>query len=143
MNLLTASGGKALLDFLRNLTPQIVLLTTAILLFTAAGEPKTNMPLALYGLAVCLVVIWLLAFIASFESFMQHAISDSDFMKAERKRIRLVEKNAAKRAWKLFCSLASHSKITFLEFFIAVVVTYSAILTVVLSAIKASLLSRG
>jgi len=74
---------------------------------------------------------------------MEHAFSDADFMKAEKKRLRLVEKSAAKRMWLLLCSLASHSKMTFFEFIIAVLITYSAIITVLIGALKASLLSRG
>lgn len=143
MKLLTPKGGKALLDFLRNLTPQILILSSAIALFIGAGKPTADFPGVMYVLSVCLLGVWLAALMANVEAFLDEAFSDSDFMKAEKRRLKFAEKSQLRRIWLLFCSTARHSKITFVEAVAVMVVTYVAIITVLIGAVAGALKFSG
>lgn len=135
MKLLVPDGRKALLEFLRNLTPQILLLSSAIVLVVGAGKPEAMSPMMSYALAGGLFIVWLLAFFANFENFLDSSFSDSKFVSAERRRVILTEKSPLKRIGKLLYSIAKHSKITFVELLLAMVIIYVSMFTVLISAI--------
>jgi len=90
-------------------------------------------------LAIGLVVVWFLALTANFEAFLNAALSDNAFLGAEKKRLILTERNFAKRIFLMLATTWKHSKITFVEIVLALVVVYGAMCCVMIGAWGAAL----
>lgn len=138
MQLFGPAGRRALLEFLRNLTPQILLFSSAIILFISSQRADAKSPLVLQVLGVGLIFIWFVAFLSNFENFLESAFSDSRFIGAEKKRILLTEKGALKLICALLGSIATHSKVTFVELVLALIVIYGSALAVLIGVITAT-----
>lgn len=130
MHLLTTNGRKALLEFLRNLTPQVLLLSCALYFYVQWSAKHGYWSLALFlgltGLAI-------MAAFANMDSFLGSAFSQSDWVVQQRDE--LAEKGLARRIWRLVTLIAKHKPVTFVELLVALVVIYGASATLLVTAI--------
>lgn len=130
MHLLTANGRKALLEFLRNLTPQVLLLSCALYFYVQWSAKQDYWSFALFlgltGLAI-------MAAFANMDSFLSSAFSQSDWVAQQRGE--LAEKGLIRRIWRLMTLIAKHKPVTFIELLVALIVIYGASATLLVTAV--------
>lgn len=130
MHLLTTNGRKALLEFLRNLTPQVLLLSCALYFYVQWSAKQGYWSFALFlgltGLAI-------MAAFANMDSFLSSAFSQSDWVAQQRDEI--VEKGLLRRIWRLMRLVAKHKPVIFIELLVALIVIYGASATLLVTAL--------
>lgn len=129
MHLLTTNGRKALLEFLRNLTPQVLLISCALYFYVQWSAQNGYWSLILFlGLAGLAIM----AAFANMDSFLDSAFSQSDWVAEQRDK--LTEKGLMRRIFRLVVLIAKHKPVTLLELTVALVVIYGASTTLVVTA---------
>lgn len=129
----TEQSQRALLEFLRNLTPQILFLTLAIVFFTDLDV--THFEWTLDGLhnaapsALCLVVFFV-AMVASMNAFLQQFIVSSPEMDEAAVQIRQRGLGAWRTTWLLLKAAFKHNKTALFEAVLALTVCLGAFVAV-------------
>ena len=130
MHLLTNNGRKALLEFLRNLTPQVLLLSCALYFYVQWSAKQGYWSFALF---LGLTELAIMAAFANMDSFLSSAFSQSDWVAQQRDE--LAEKGLIRRIWRLMTLIAKHKPVTFIELLVALIVIYGASATLLVTAI--------
>ena len=141
MYLLSKEGRKHLLEFLRNLTPQVLLLSTFfILLIQGASGDRPVLNYLMAALVACLLAM---AISANVENLLDNAISSSKPIAAERDRLKDSETSRRLRVWNLVKYIWSHHKSAFIELILAIAVLYFGLFAVFISALAAARRALG
>ena len=130
MHLLSINGRKALLEFLRNLTPQVLLLSCALYFYVQWAAQQGTWSLILF-LGLSLLAI--MAAFANIEAFLDSAFSQADWVSEQ--RAKLTAKGLIRRIFQIVVLIAKHKPVTLLELTVALVVIYGASTTLVVTAI--------
>ncbi|RMH94395.1 hypothetical protein EBB59_01475 [Lysobacter pythonis] len=129
-------GRDAFLEFLRNLTPQALLFSAAIVVLSQIKPPVLAMANAGRALLVLgLLSIALLAAHANVGKFLDNAFSGSSRARKTTRRIKRMEPAFRRRFLLLLIAGWRYRRISFLEFFVAVAVVYSCLVAVLLMAV--------
>lgn len=133
MYLLSENGRRHLLEFLRNLTPQVLLLSTAILLFVLwkRGQPGVWY----FTLFVGTTLLFLLAARANIENFLDNGFSSAADIAAERDRLKGEEVDGAKRIGAILLYIWRERRKTLLEMALVLAVVYGAIISILMTAV--------
>lgn len=137
-------GRKALLEFLRNLTPQILFMSLAFIL--GAKLDLSHFEFSLKGLqqaapfVMCVLVV-LGAMMANVTLFIDSAINSNESLDSEAERIKAMKLKALPRTLQLILAAWKFKKLAFLEVVLALVIAEAAILAVFLLAIQGALTS--
>lgn len=141
MYLLSKDGSRHLLEFLRNLTPQVLLLSSALVIFVIwRKSPGNYLYLALFlGVAVMCTV----AAIANSGNFMDNAFSHSAAIAAERDRLKQESVQGLARLRGIVSYIWRERRGTFFELAIAVLFVYGALIVVLVASVTAALRTLG
>ena len=140
MHLLSKNGRTALLTFLRNLTPQALLLSVGLVLYIRWTSTHA---IAEIVLAACTLTVVLMAIIANLDEFLDSAFSQSEAIAGQLGAVKKDEPSVAKRIWKVLKFIAREKPITLIEVLIAFFVIYIAMIAVLYTAIHAAARSVG
>lgn len=133
MYLLSENGRRHLLEFLRNLTPQVLLLSTAILLFVLW---KRSQPGVWYfTLFVGTTLLFLLAARANIENFLDNGFSSAADIAAERDRLKGEEVHGVKRIGAILRYIWRERRKTLLEIALVLAVVYGAMISILMTAV--------
>ncbi|MGY3265566.1 hypothetical protein [Lysobacter sp. HA35] len=136
MYLLSNDGRRHLLEFLRNLTPQALLLSTAIVLFSLwRKHPDQYVYLVL---VVTTSFLCLVASIANADNFLDNAFSEGAAIVLERDRLRAAFGPGGVTGWQILLYVWKEKPVTLVELVIAIVFLYSALAAMVLAAVSAA-----
>ncbi|MBD9407237.1 hypothetical protein IB236_17990 [Acidovorax sp. ACV02] len=131
-------GQRALLEFLRNLTPQVLLATTALLLWIHLDFKRfdlSNWP-STVAFFSCVGVFWL-AFLANLNQFVDALLDNLTVYArfARRERVRGVHRWRA--VFRTLRTMFTHRRMLFADFLGTVVIANIGLLTVTISALNA------
>lgn len=133
MYLLSENGRRHLLEFLRNLTPQVLLLSTAIVLFVLW---KRSQPGVWYfTLFVGTTLLFLLAARANIENFLDNGFSSAADIAAERDRLKGAEVHGAKRIRGILRYIWRERRKTLLEMALVLAVVYGSMISILITAV--------
>lgn len=137
MYLLSKDGSKHLLEFLRNLTPQVLLLSSALILYVLWGRNSG----AYYYLVlfVGIVAMCILALMANINNFLDNAFSHSAEIAAERDRLKGESVNGAKRIRFILKYIWTDKPKTFIELLFALGLIYGAIFAILVTSVVSAL----
>lgn len=132
----------AFLEFLRNLTPQIVLLTASLILgyeidFTSPSITWSGLG-NVFPFAICVLML-VAAFIANVTQFIDKAISSNESLNIEIQRIRASDARGILRIRRLLGAAWIHKPRLFLEITIALLVAQGAFGVISLMALQGTL----
>lgn len=136
MYLTSSNGSKVLLEFLRNLTPQVLLLSSALILFSIWQEKPDSyifLVLAIGMSAMCLMAMY-----ANANNFIDNAISDLDVLAAERDRLNSESIHGFARIRKLTAYTWKEKRGAFLELAIAICFIYITLFVVLVASVVAA-----
>lgn len=137
MYLLSKDGSKHLLEFLRNLTPQVLLLSSAFVLFSLWYR-DTNKYIYLV-LFVGIVAMSILSLIANMNNFLGNAFSHSADIAAERDRLRGESVHGTRRIWFIIKYIWTCKRTTFIELLFALGLIYGAIFAILVASVASAL----
>lgn len=137
-------GRKAFLEFLRNLTPQILFLTISLISgskldltqFDFSGSGLWNA----FPFAMCLIVFFGAA-IANIGLFIENAITSNPALDGELEEIKSKAVIAWKRTWLCLCAAWKHNKPAFVEIILALAICEIAFVVVFIVAIQGAIAS--
>lgn len=136
-------GRKPLLDFLRNLTPQIIMLTIALVAGSKLDLGKFDLSLA--GLkrtlpfAMCLLVFFI-SLIANLSTFLEESLEEFKGNKASA-TVAMEDVGGAKRIWALLVNAWSNHKLAVFRMVLVMTVAEAAISVVFVMSIQSAVLS--
>jgi hypothetical protein len=131
--LISSDGRRHLLEFLRNLTPQVLLLSTAIILYALWQKSSGNHHLLAFSIGTG--IICLLAACANAENFLDNAFSEAAAIAAERDRLKEHEPGRRARLAQVVRYIWRYKRVTFFELLISAVVLYAALYSVFIAAL--------
>ena len=137
MYLLSENGRRHLLEFLRNLTPQALLLSTAIVLY-AEWRRSPHVSWFLWLLIVGVTLLFLLAFRANIENFLDNGFSTAADIAAERDRLKGEEVHGAARIRAILSYIWRERPATILEFVVLLAIIYGAMISILYTAVAAA-----
>lgn len=140
MYLISTQGSRHLLEFLRNLTPQVLLLTTALVLFVLWQKNGGFLYPALF---FAVVGVFLMALIANASNFLDNAFADAVAIAAERDRQKAAAADGRVSASEMVRYIWKEKPRALVEFLIASVVIYVALAAILLAAFLAALRAFG
>ena len=136
MYLLSKEGNRHLLEFLRNLTPQVLLLSTALLLFIFwEKRPQAYWYLML---AVGVSVMCLVGVVANVNNLMDNAFSHAAAIAAERDRLETESINGLSRIVWIIRFIWKEKPSTVVELLVVIVFVYSAMITILIASLMAA-----
>ncbi|MEB2652642.1 hypothetical protein ACPCIT_02370 [Pseudomonas siliginis] len=136
-------GRKPLLDFLRNLTPQIIMLTIALVAGSKLDLGKFDLSLA--GLkrtlpfAMCMLVFFI-SLIANLSTFLEESLEEFKGNKASA-MVATEDMRGAKRIWALLVNAWSNHKLAVFRMVLVMTVAEAAISVVFIMSIQSAVLS--
>jgi len=133
MFLFSKEGSRHLLEFLRNLTPQVLLLSTSFVLYILWRKSPDS-----YGYIALLVAIsamCLAAIVANANNFLDNAFSHSAAIAAERDRLKATAPDGRASIRQIIRYIWNEKRGTFFELAIAVVFLYSALFAILIAAV--------
>ena len=140
----TGESRKAFLEFLRNLTPQILFLTLAFIFGTKLD--LTKLEISIQGVknvapfAMCLGVFFG-ATIANMGLFIDTAITSSPSLDKQVEDIKKQDIKALRRTWNLICAAWKYNKPAFLQLLLVLVIAETALAAVLIVAIQGAVAS--
>ncbi|MEO6104285.1 MAG: hypothetical protein ABIP44_11710 [Pseudoxanthomonas sp.] len=137
MYLLSKDGSKHLLEFLRNLTPQVLLLSSAFILF-AIWDRSSNAHIYLI-LFVGIVAMCILAIVANMNNFLDNAFSHSADIAAERDRLKGESIHGARRIRFIVKYIWTDKRGTFIELLVVLGLIYGAIFAILVASVASAL----
>ena len=141
MYLLSENGRRHLLEFLRNLTPQVLLLSTAIVLFVLWERSQHG---AWYlTLFVGTTLLFLLAARANIENFLDNGFSSAADIAAERDRLKGEEVHGAERIRHILRYIWRERRKTFFEMALVLAVVYGSMISILITAVVTALRAVG
>lgn len=132
MYLLSENGRRHLLEFLRNLTPQVLLLSTAIVLFVLWKRSQHGA--WYFTLFVGTALLFLLAARANIENFLDNSFSSAADIAAERDRLKGQEVHGAKRIRDILRYIWREKRKTFFEMALVLAIIYGAMISILITA---------
>lgn len=133
MFLLSKEGNRHLLEFLRNLTPQVLLLSTCLILYILwRRAPHSYLYLIL---SVTTAGICVAAIVANANNFLDSAFSHSAAIAAERDRLKASAPNGRASIRQIVGYIWREKRGTFFELVIAVIFLYGALLAILVAAV--------
>lgn len=137
-------GRRALLEFLRNLTPQILFMTLAIVL--GAKLDMSHFDFSPNGIKnagpfVMCVIVFMGAAMANTTLFIDSAITSNESLDKAANEIKEMQLKALPRTWHLACAAWKLNKPAFAQLALALIITEAAIVAVFLLAIQGALAS--
>ena len=140
----TGEGRKAFLEFLRNLTPQVLFLTIALISgskldltkFDFSGSGFWNA----FPFAMCLMVFFGAA-IANIGLFIENAVTSNPALDREVEEIKSTTISAWKRTWLCLCAAWKHNKPAFVQIILALAICEIAFVVVFVIAIQGAIAS--
>ncbi|MGE8099699.1 hypothetical protein [Pseudomonas fluorescens] len=137
-------GKRALLEFLRNLTPQILFLTLAIIFSTKLDLETFDFSFEgvkrSFAFVMCLLV-FIGAWVANMSSFIESVLKSPEELEKIAAEIRCQKIAFWKRTWMLFCANCRCNKLVFFEVALVVVITHIALGAVFFSAVQSAVVS--
>jgi hypothetical protein len=140
MHLLSKNGRTALLTFLRNLTPQALLLSVGLLLYVRWRTSHVALDAVLAG---SVFVVLVMAIVANLDEFLENAFSQSNEIAAHLGAVKEQEPSVLKRIWRVLRFIGKEKPVTLVELVVAFFVIYMAVLAVLHSAVQAVARSVG
>lgn len=140
----TGEARRALLEFLRNLTPQILFLTLALMLGMKLDLTRVN--LSGQGVAnaapfvMCLIVFFG-ATVANVSLFIDTAITSNAALDEQVAAIKKQDLKAWKRTSRLICAAWKHNKPVFFQLFLVLAIAETAMVAVFIAAIQGAVMS--
>ncbi|MGH8244053.1 MAG: hypothetical protein ACRETY_11980 [Steroidobacteraceae bacterium] len=141
MYLLSKDGRRHLLEFLRNLTPQVLLLSSALLLFVFwKRNPDAYLYLVLFvGISVMCIV----AGIANINNFMDNAFSHSAAIAAERDRLKSESIDGSARIRQILRFIWKEKRGTLAEVLVAMLFVYGALIAILIASMITTMRALG
>ncbi|MBX8517961.1 hypothetical protein [Pseudomonas cichorii] len=130
---------KALLEFLRNLTPQVLFLTLAFIFSSKLDLSKFDLSFEGFKRTMPFLscaLVFAGAFLANMTQFIEAALTTPDELKPITDEITLQEIKFWPRIWKLTAAAWKHNKLGFLEVVLVLIITYIAFFAVTFVAIQ-------
>ena len=136
MYLLSKEGNRHLLEFLRNLTPQVLLLSTALLLciFWEKSPQAYWYLLLLGGVSVMCVA----AVVANVNNFMDNAFTHAAAIATERDRLETESINGLSRIIWIIRFIWKEKPSTVVELLVAIIFVYSALIAILIASLMAA-----
>lgn len=141
MYLLSKEGNRHLLEFLRNLTPQVLLLSSALLLFVFwRKNPDAYLYLVLFAgiSAMCIV-----AGIANINNFMDNAFSHSAVIAVERDRLKSESIDGYARIGRILRFIWKEKPGTLVELSVALLFVYGALIAILVASVITAMRAIG
>jgi len=137
MYLLSKEGSRHLLEFLRNLTAQVLLLSSALLLFVIwRKDPGSYLYLVLFlGVSVMCII----AIMANANNFMDNAFSHSAAIAQERDRLKAESIHGVARLRQIVKYIWAEKRGTFVELVVAMFFVYGALLAILIASVTAAM----
>lgn len=140
----TGEARRAFLEFLRNLTPQILFLTLAFIF--GVKLDLTRLDLSSQGIAnaapsVMCLIVFLGATFANLSLFIDAAITSNVALDQRVEAIKQEHLKAWKRTAKLICAAWKHNKPAFFQLFLVVIIVEVALVAVLMAAIQGAVAS--
>jgi len=141
MYLLSKEGSRHLLEFLRNLTPQVLLLSSALLLFVFWKRSQdAYLYLVLFaGISVMCIV----AGIANISNFMDNAFSHSAAIAAERDRLKSESIDGYARIRRILRFIWREKRGTLTEVLVAMLFVYGALIAILIASMVTTMRALG
>lgn len=133
MYLLSENGRRHLLEFLRNLTPQVLLLSTTIVLFVLWKRSQHGV--WFFVLFVGTALLFLLAARANIENFLDNAFSSAADIAAERDRLKGEKINGARRIRGILGYIWRERRKTLFELALVLAIVYGSIISILITAV--------
>ena len=133
MFLLSKEGSRHLLEFLRNLTPQVLLLSTSLVLYILWRKSPTS-----YGYLILFFAIsgmCLAAIVANANNFLDNAFSHSAAIAEERDRLKAASTSGRASIRQIIHYIWVEKRGTFFELTIVVIFLYSALFAILIAAV--------
>lgn len=134
MHLLSKNGRGAFLNFLRNLTPQVLLMTVGFFLYFKWKSDNNIFDIIL---AACVVMVVLMSVIANMDDILENAFSQSKVIASHIEHVKQDEPFILKRIGKSLSYIFQEKPITLVELTITFFVIYIAIIAVLYTSILA------
>jgi hypothetical protein len=141
MYLLSREGRRHLLEFLRNLTPQVLLLSTTLVLYALWHKNSSlyfYLVLAIGTAALCIVAI-----VANADNFLDNAFSHSAAIAAERDRLKQDSTNGRASIRQIVFYIWREKRGTLVELAIAIVFLYSALFAILITGLTTAAKALG
>jgi hypothetical protein len=132
MFLFSKEGSRHLLEFLRNLTPQVLLLSTCLILYVLWRKSPASYVYLI--LAVAIVGMCIAAIVANANNFLDNAFSHSAAIAAERDRLKAAASNGRASIRQIIRYIWREKRGTFFELAIAVTFLYGALFAILIAA---------
>jgi hypothetical protein len=141
MYLLSKDGSRHLLEFLRNLTPQVLLLSSALVIFVLwRKSPESYVYLVLFvGVSAMCVV----AAIANSGNFMDNAFSHSVAIAAERDRLKSESVHGFSRLRGIIAYIWREKRSTLVELAVAMIFVYGALIVILIASVTTAMRALG
>lgn len=137
MYLISKEGSRHLLEFLRNLTPQVLLLSSAVILCFYWFEKQGSLVYLI--LSVGVVIMCAFATIANANNFIDNAFSHTEAIANERDRLESNSVDGIKRVLGLIRYIWSEKPGTIIEIAIVFLFVYGALTAVVVASISTAI----
>ncbi len=137
MYLLSKEGNRHLLEFLRNLTPQVLLLSSALILYVLWR--KNSDAYTYFILFLGISALSIVALIANMNNFLDNAFSHSADIAAERDRLKADSIHGASRIRLILRYIWKERRGTLVEFGIVLAFIYGAIFSILITAVVTAL----
>ena len=137
-------GRKAFLEFLRNLTPQIIFLTLSII--AGLGLDFTKFQFNIDGIKnelpiICCLLIFFDAAIANMSMFIEAAITSNEILDKEIEKIKAKNLKALHLTWALLCAAWAHNRLAFFQIALSLFIVEFAFIAVFIISIQGALAS--
>ena len=141
MYLLSKDGSRHLMEFLRNLTPQVLLLSSALVIFVLwRKHPATYWYLILFiGVSVMCIV----AALANSGNFLDNAVSHAAAIAEERDRLKAESVNGFARLRRILAYIWREERGAFLEAVIAILFIYIALVVILVASVTSAIRALG
>ena len=133
MYLLSREGSRHFLEFLRNLTPQVLFLsTTFILYFWWRRSPTVYLYFALFITTACVCIA---AIVANANNFLDNAFSQSVAIAAERDRVKETSETGRASISQIIKYIWNEKRSAVYELAIALACIYGALFAILVTAL--------
>lgn len=122
-----------MLEFLRNLTPQVLLLSACLILYMLWKNSPNSYVYLVHSIAVAIMCV--AAAVANGNNFLDNAFSHTAAIAAERDRLKSEAKNGRASVRQIIRYIWREKRSTFFELLIAIVFLYSALFIILITAV--------
>lgn len=132
MYLLSKDGSRHLLEFLRNLTPQVLLISSALIVYVVwRSDPGAYFYLAGF---IGLSAMCVLAAVANSNNFMDNAFSHSAAIAAERDRLSAASVHGVARLRAITAYIWREKPSTVVELIAAMLLVYGSLIVILVAS---------